>query len=98
MAGGHDGKSHISMGALIKQYRDLRGMTQRELADTAGISLGALRDLEQGRTLFPRWATLEDLAAALGPGKEQRPGLRGGSPGVTRRARRLPRAARPPGD
>ena len=41
-------------------------MTQRELADMAAMSIGALRDLEQGRTVFPRWATLEGLAAVLG--------------------------------
>jgi DNA-binding SARP family transcriptional activator/DNA-binding XRE family transcriptional regulator len=95
MARGHDGKSHISPGALIRQYREQRGMTQRELADTAGISLGALRDLEQGRTLFPRWAALEALAVVLRIGEEQRAGLRSGSPATARRARRMPRAAGP---
>jgi DNA-binding SARP family transcriptional activator/DNA-binding XRE family transcriptional regulator len=76
MAREHDGKPRTSMGALVRHYREQRGMTQRELADTTGISLGALRDLEQGRTLVPRWAAREELAAALGVREERRAGVR----------------------
>jgi DNA-binding SARP family transcriptional activator len=36
------------------------------------MSVGALRDLEQGRVCSPRWGALEDLAAVLGLGQEQR--------------------------
>ena len=36
------------MGALIKRYRQEQRVTQRELAEAAGMSAGALRDLEQG--------------------------------------------------
>jgi DNA-binding SARP family transcriptional activator/DNA-binding XRE family transcriptional regulator len=60
------------MGALIKGYREGRQATQRELAAAAGISLGALRDLEQGRSRSPRWGTVEQLAAVLGLDLAQR--------------------------
>jgi DNA-binding SARP family transcriptional activator/DNA-binding XRE family transcriptional regulator len=54
------------MGPLIRQHRAAAGLTQRQLADAAKVSLGTLRDLEQGRTQRPRWGVVEDLAAALG--------------------------------
>jgi DNA-binding SARP family transcriptional activator len=41
-------------------------MTQRELADRAGMSAGAIRDLEQGRTRSPKRQSLEAIATALG--------------------------------
>jgi DNA-binding SARP family transcriptional activator/DNA-binding XRE family transcriptional regulator len=53
------------LGLLIKQHRDAHGITQRELAAKASVSLGALRDLEQGRTSCPRWTMVRDIAAAL---------------------------------
>jgi DNA-binding SARP family transcriptional activator/DNA-binding XRE family transcriptional regulator len=44
----------------------MAGLSQRELADAAGVSVGALRDLEQGRTQWPRWETVQALTSALG--------------------------------
>jgi DNA-binding SARP family transcriptional activator/Tfp pilus assembly protein PilF len=41
-------------------------MTQRELADRAGVSAGAVRDLEQGRTRSPKRNSIEAIATALG--------------------------------
>lgn len=35
----------------MRRERRAQGLTQQELADRLGISLGALRDVEQGRTL-----------------------------------------------
>jgi transcriptional regulator with XRE-family HTH domain len=60
------------MGSLIKRYREEHQVTQRELAAAAEMSIGALRDLEQGRTRFPRWGTVEELAAVLGLGQAER--------------------------
>jgi DNA-binding SARP family transcriptional activator len=48
------------------------GLTQRELADAAGMSIGALRDLEQGRTRCPRWGAVAAFAAALDMDRNQR--------------------------
>jgi DNA-binding SARP family transcriptional activator/transcriptional regulator with XRE-family HTH domain len=60
------------MGMLITRYRAGRGLTQRQLAVAAGVSLGAVRDLEQGRTACPRWGTVESVAAALQVGQRER--------------------------
>jgi DNA-binding SARP family transcriptional activator/DNA-binding XRE family transcriptional regulator len=54
------------IGVLINDRRIAAGLTQRELAEAAGVSLGALRDLEQGRTSFPRWSVVQGLVAVLG--------------------------------
>jgi DNA-binding SARP family transcriptional activator/DNA-binding XRE family transcriptional regulator len=53
------------LGALIRQWRQDQRVTQKQLAAAAGLSLAALRDLEQGRTCSPRWGTVQGLAAAL---------------------------------
>ena len=42
------------------------GLTQQALAERSGLSLAAVRDLEQGRVQRPRPATLAALAGALG--------------------------------
>lgn len=53
------------LGALVKLYRTKRGFTQRQLAGAAGVSLGTVRDLEQGRFASPRREVLESVAAVL---------------------------------
>jgi DNA-binding SARP family transcriptional activator/DNA-binding XRE family transcriptional regulator len=64
--------SGIGIGSLIKQYREEHRITQRELAAAAGLSIGTLRDLEQERTRFPRWVTIEGLTAVLGLSQAER--------------------------
>jgi hypothetical protein len=54
------------MGQRIRQQRRAAGLTQKQLAGAVGVSLGALRDLEQGRTQWPRCASVEALIAGLG--------------------------------
>jgi len=87
------------IGTLIKRYRESLPMTQHELSAAAGISVGALRDLEQGRTRSPRWETVEELTAALGLGPDQRAKLarafRAAAPRAARR--REPSAPHPRG-
>jgi transcriptional regulator with XRE-family HTH domain len=56
---------HRTLGAFLRSRREAAGLTQEALARQAGISLGALRDLEQGRTVRPRRQSLLKLAAAL---------------------------------
>lgn len=53
------------LGAAIGRLRRLAGFTQAQLAETAGLSIGLVRDLEQGRTRSPRWDSIEALAGAL---------------------------------
>lgn len=54
------------VGSAIRGYRRASGLTQQQLAKVAGVSLGLVRDLEQGRTRSPRWGTVQALASALG--------------------------------
>jgi DNA-binding SARP family transcriptional activator len=53
-------------GSLIRLHRRAAGMTQKQLAEAARMSIGVVRDLEQGLTGRPRGATVRRLAAALG--------------------------------
>ncbi|GAB1644002.1 BTAD domain-containing putative transcriptional regulator [Krasilnikovia sp. MM14-A1259] len=80
-----------SLGRSIRQWRQERGLSQRELADRAGVSLGAVRDLEQERSNHPRAQSAEALADALG--------LTGGDRKLLRRlaARPRPEPAAPSG-
>ncbi|WP_080640860.1 BTAD domain-containing putative transcriptional regulator [Salinispora oceanensis] len=55
-----------SVGLQVRTLRRRAGLTQQELADTARVSLGGLRDMEQDRVKHPRTATLRRLAGALG--------------------------------
>ena len=54
--------------AMLKYYRQRAGLTQKQLADSAGISLRTLQDYEQGRKPLDKAAasTVLILATALG--------------------------------
>jgi DNA-binding SARP family transcriptional activator/transcriptional regulator with XRE-family HTH domain len=54
------------LGVMIARGRRLAGLTQQQLAERAAVSVGAVRDLEQGRTGRPRRATVDALALVLG--------------------------------
>jgi Helix-turn-helix domain len=43
-------RDRCTFGELVRERRMSIGLTQQELAVAAGVSIGALRDLEQGRT------------------------------------------------
>jgi DNA-binding SARP family transcriptional activator len=51
---------------MVREGRISVGLTQQQLADDSGISIGALRDLEQGRTRCPQWGTISAIADAMG--------------------------------
>jgi DNA-binding SARP family transcriptional activator len=59
------------LGGLVRARRERAGLTQRELSVRAGLSVGAVRDIEQGRTAAPRSGSLARLAAALGLGEPE---------------------------
>ncbi|MGW4058285.1 BTAD domain-containing putative transcriptional regulator [Amycolatopsis sp. NPDC004747] len=61
--------------ALLRRRRGELGITQAELARRAGVSVRAVRYLEQGRTRNPRKASIRQLVAALEP----RPGAPAGA-------------------
>ncbi|WP_443041658.1 helix-turn-helix domain-containing protein [Streptomyces sp. B21-083] len=52
-------------GVLLRELRGRIGLTQKELADLAGLSVRAVRDLESGRVSRPRKETVRLLADAL---------------------------------
>jgi transcriptional regulator with XRE-family HTH domain len=53
-------------GDRIREARKRRGMTQRELADAAGLSLSAVKKIEQGTLGQMRFETAHNIARALG--------------------------------
>jgi DNA-binding SARP family transcriptional activator len=58
--------TETSFGGLLRAHRRRAGVTQRQLADRAGMSAGAIRDLEQGRTRSPKRESVQAIATALG--------------------------------
>ncbi|QSB15309.1 tetratricopeptide repeat protein [Natronosporangium hydrolyticum] len=70
------------LGPLVRDLRRDAGLTQQQAADLAGMSVAALRDLEQGRVTAPRSLTLRRLAEALRlPALETEELLRWATPG-----------------
>ncbi|HSY51734.1 MAG TPA: helix-turn-helix transcriptional regulator [Thermoanaerobaculia bacterium] len=53
------------VGALIRQFRSERQMTQQHLANLAGIHAQTVSDIERGKHQ-PSDETMDSLAAALG--------------------------------
>jgi DNA-binding SARP family transcriptional activator/transcriptional regulator with XRE-family HTH domain/tetratricopeptide (TPR) repeat protein len=68
--GATDSESRSRFGGLIQAYRRQAGLTQLELATKAGLSVGALRDIEQSRRR-PRSSSLAALADGLDLDPEQ---------------------------
>ncbi len=50
----------------LADLRLVRGYSQPQFAEAAGVKLGTLRALEQGRIADPKVATVARLAEALG--------------------------------
>jgi transcriptional regulator with XRE-family HTH domain len=61
-----NGSSARDLAGIVRRCRASAGLTQAELAVRTGMSLGAVRDLEQGRTTRPHRRSLNRLAAGLG--------------------------------
>src|SRR5271166_2904887 len=51
----------------LRELREQAGLSRQELADKAGLKIGGIRDLEQGRR-SPVWETVVALCKALGVG------------------------------
>lgn len=54
-----------ALGAAIKQLREKRDLSQEALAAAAGVTGRTVSAIETG-TANPTWATVKDIAAALG--------------------------------
>jgi DNA-binding Xre family transcriptional regulator len=53
------------IGQRLRQHRDERHMTLRDLSRQSGIAIGYLSDLERGKKTNPTLASLVKIAAAL---------------------------------
>jgi len=53
------------IGRQIAALRRQRGLTQEQLAESAGVSVDVIRRLEQGQRRTARFATLQSIAGAL---------------------------------
>jgi DNA-binding SARP family transcriptional activator/tetratricopeptide (TPR) repeat protein len=60
------GGALAGFGAVLRELRLARGWTQSELAAAAGLGVGSVRDLEQGRRARPRAGSVARLVRALG--------------------------------
>jgi DNA-binding SARP family transcriptional activator/Flp pilus assembly protein TadD/DNA-binding XRE family transcriptional regulator len=65
------GELGSAAGELIRTGRRRAGLTQRQLADRAGVSVGTVRDLEQGRTTRLRAESARRLANVLRLDRQQ---------------------------
>jgi len=54
-----------ALGKAIRQLREQRGLTQDDLAARASLTGRTLSAIETGKA-NPTWATVTDIAAALG--------------------------------
>jgi DNA-binding XRE family transcriptional regulator len=54
-----------AFGPVLKELREKAGLTQEGLAETSGIPVATIRDLEQGRRADPAWSTICKLATGL---------------------------------
>jgi len=52
------------LGALIRRYRNLRGITQSDLAAKAGVRQATISEIEGGHDAV-RYRTIADVLAAL---------------------------------
>ena len=64
-------KPEMGLGAWIRQTRKDLGVSQRALADAAGLSRSYLCDIERGRGTQPSVNTLDKLAEALGASRAE---------------------------
>jgi transcriptional regulator with XRE-family HTH domain len=71
-----DGTETGALGQLLRESRQRSGLTQRELAARAGLSVGTIRDLEQGRSRHPHAQSMEAIADVLGLTQRHRSQLR----------------------
>lgn len=54
-----------AVGSLIRQEREVLGLSTRHLAKLAGVSYPTISRIENGHE-EPRWGTIQKIAAALG--------------------------------
>ncbi|MFD2689830.1 BTAD domain-containing putative transcriptional regulator [Streptomyces phyllanthi] len=93
-----DSDKNPHFGSLVRAYRREMGLTQRELAARAGLSLAALRDFEQSRRRRPRAHSLAALTDGLGLDTDQAASLARAAALPRRHPDAMPSAHRPQDD
>ncbi len=58
-------RPQVALGKAVHELRDERELTQETLAERAGLTGRTMSAIETGRA-NPTWATVRDIAAALG--------------------------------
>ncbi|MEO3814719.1 helix-turn-helix domain-containing protein [Sphaerisporangium sp. B11E5] len=61
-----------ALATLLRHYRQVAGLSQRQLAESAGLGERTVRDLERGRVARPQRATIDRVADALRLGPDER--------------------------
>jgi transcriptional regulator with XRE-family HTH domain len=64
-----------TLAGLVRESREAALLTQEELAERSGLSVRTIRDIESGRILRPRSASVRALADALDLTAQQRKAL-----------------------
>jgi transcriptional regulator with XRE-family HTH domain len=64
--GGVQDAAGARLAASVREHRRAAGLTQRQLAQRSGLSVAAVRDLEQSRSRRPRRRSLDALVRSLG--------------------------------
>ncbi|GHF44744.1 tetratricopeptide (TPR) repeat protein/transcriptional regulator with XRE-family HTH domain [Amycolatopsis bartoniae] len=82
-----------TFGKLLLSHRRAAGLSQSQLAETSGVSVRALRDLERGRAQAAQQRSAEVLADALGLTGQQRETFLAVAKEGRRRGGRVPEAA-----
>lgn len=55
----------IQLGDFIRDAREAKRLTQRQLGDIIGLSRASVTMIERGHTKFPKVSILQDIAHAL---------------------------------
>ena len=61
----HSARPQPGLGSAVRSLREKRRITQEATAEAASISVQTLSHIEAGHA-NPTWATVRDIAAALG--------------------------------
>lgn len=61
----------MTLGKIIKQYREQRGLSQRQFAQRCNLSNVAIARIENGfradgKDVAPKWGTIQKIARAMG--------------------------------
>jgi transcriptional regulator with XRE-family HTH domain len=69
-----------TIGAAVRAAREAKGLTQRAVAKTVGMTVPQLSNLEAGTPPNPGWKTVVKLARAVGLSLDEAAGLKAFSP------------------